>query len=84
MYRYHLVVKMRVDHLQAGLEQFRPDNQSHGTTNQKHNERTPQVQRTDVLVVGSKQPAGNALGHFVVVMISDCCSHSQTPVFLTF
>ena len=37
-----------------------------------------------MFLVGGKQPAGNALGHFVVGMISDCRSHSQPPVFLPF
>ena len=56
-----LVEQLRVDELQAGLEQLGADQQRQHAADHQHGEREQQVQRADVLVVGREHPAAPAV-----------------------
>ena len=65
-----LVEQVGVHELQAGAEQFRPDQQGEQPTDHQHREREQQVHRADVLVVRREQPAAPAVRvMFVVRMV---------------
>src|SRR5207247_4531427 len=55
--------------LQTRLEQLRADRQRHHATDEKHDEREPQVQRADVLVVGRRDPAHDPPRMMRVLMV---------------
>ena len=73
----HGIEEVRVNNLHARLEQLGADHHGHRTANQQHDEGEPQVQGTDVLVVGSRDPAHQAAGCTVIVVIVVCgsCTH---------
>ena len=66
--RGELVEELRLDELQARLEQLGADHQRHHAAGEEHGEREPQVQRADVLVVGGHDPAHDA-GRVVRVLV---------------
>jgi hypothetical protein len=61
VHRGQLVEEFRLEELQARLEQLRADHQRQHAAGQQHDEREPQVQGTDILVVGGEQPAADAV-----------------------
>src|SRR5690606_33994161 len=71
VHRGHLVEELRVDDLHAGHEQLGTDDQRHRAANEEHQQREQQVQGTDVLVVGSEEPAIDKAG-LVVVCVVGC------------
>ena len=52
MHGCHRVEKQRINQLQTGLKQLRPNDQRHATADKKHHQREKQVQGTDIFVVG--------------------------------
>ena len=69
MHGGQLVEEFRLEQLQAGLEQLGTNAQCEDATGQQHREREPQVQSTDVLVVGRVQPAAPAVRMMIVVRV---------------
>jgi hypothetical protein len=75
-----LVEQLRVDQLQAWLEQLGANQQRQDATNDQHGERKQQVQGTDVFVVGGINPALPAMWGTVVVIVTmsvgiEYCAH---------
>ncbi|KAF4530635.1 hypothetical protein B566_EDAN018736 [Ephemera danica] len=64
-----LVELLRVEELQARLEQFGANAQCQHTANHQHGEAEQQVQRADVLVVGGEDPTPPTVRVAVVVVI---------------
>ena len=63
MHGGHRVEELRIDELQAGLEQLGADHHRHRAADEEHDAGEHQVQRADVLVVGGQHPAPDeALG----------------------
>ena len=62
-----VVEESRIDDLQAWLEELGADHHRHRAADKEHHAREHQVQRADVLVIGSKQPALDA-GRLPVVV----------------
>src|SRR3546814_4885662 len=52
-----LVEQLRLEELQAGLEQLGAQQQGQRAAFQQHDEREDEVHRPDIFVVGGKQPA---------------------------
>ncbi len=65
----HRVEEVRLDQLQAGLEQLGADDQRHAAADQEHGQREHQVQRTDVLVIGAAEPALEEAAGLVVMIV---------------
>ena len=53
----HRVEELRIDELQAGLEQLGADDHRHGAADEEHHAGEHQVHRADVLVIGREDPA---------------------------
>nr|GEU28092.1 hypothetical protein [Tanacetum cinerariifolium] len=75
-----LVEEFGLEELQARMEQLAADHQRQHAARQQHDEREPQVQRADILVIGGKQPARQAMRvrmGFIVGMavIDSACAH---------
>ncbi len=68
VHRVELIEELGLDELQARLEQLGADRQRHDAADDEHDEREPQVQRADVLVVGRHDPAHDPAG----VMRASC------------
>ena len=64
-----LVEQLRVDQLQARLEQFSPNTQRQHAAKHQIKEGKQQIQRADVFVVGRKNPTTPADGRTVVMML---------------
>jgi hypothetical protein len=71
MHRRQLVEYLGLEQLQAGLEQFGADQHRQCAGEEEHEQAEPQVQRTDVLVVGAGQPTRDA-GRGVVFVVVGC------------
>ena len=52
----HLIEKCRLYQLHSGLEKLRPNNHGKKAPQQEHGKGEPEIHRTNVLVVGRKQP----------------------------
>ena len=65
-----LVEQLRIDQLQAGLEQLSADQQGQNATDDQHGECKQQVQGTNVFVVGGVHPAAPAVWGTVVVVVA--------------
>ena len=67
------------NNLHARVHQLGADDQRHQTADHKHGKAEPQVQGTDVLVVGGEQPTLQAMRGVVVIimMIVMCCYGSH-------
>ena len=76
----HLIIKMGVNDLKTRHKKFSPNNQCHCAAHEKHNEREPQIKRTNIFVVSGKQPTRNTLWYLIVMMVCNRCSHTDTPV----
>ena len=63
------VEELRLDELQAGLEQLGADDHRHEAADEEHDAGEHQVHRADVLVVGRVDPAAPAVCRAVVVVI---------------
>src|SRR5690606_5721374 len=82
MHGGHLVKEFRIHHLHARVHQLGADNQRQQAADQEHGKTEPQVQGTDVLVVGGKQPTLQAMRgvmmiSVVIVMCCGSCSHCR-------
>ena len=65
----HLIEEHRIDELQAGLEQFGADDHGHRAADEEHDQAEHQVHGADVFVVGGEQPALDAGGRLIVVVV---------------
>ncbi len=65
----HLIEEFRIDELQAGFEQFGPNDHGHCAADEEHDQAEHQVHGADVFVVGGEQPALDAGGRPVVVLV---------------
>ncbi len=63
------VEELRIDQLQAGLEQFGADDHRHRAADEEHHAGEDQVHRADVLVIRREDPAAPAVGGAVVVVV---------------
>ncbi len=68
--RGELVEQLRMEELQARLEQLQADQQCQRAAREQHREREQQVQRADILVVGREQPTAPAMRMVVRVVVS--------------
>ena len=59
MHGGHLVKELWLDQLHAWLKEFRADNHRKCTAHDEHGETEPQVQRTNIFMVGSENPTTN-------------------------
>ncbi len=59
MHGGHRIEQLRVDELQARLEQLGADDHGHGTADEEHDAGKHQVHRADVLVIGGQHPAAD-------------------------
>ena len=79
----HLVEEFRIHELHARLEKLGTNNHGHETANQEHGKAEPQVQGTDVFVVGAEQPAfqaGRGVVMIVVIIMGCSCSRHCYPL----
>ena len=86
MHRGELIEQVGIHHLQPGLEQLRPDPHGEESADEEHDEREPQVQGPDVLVIGGEHPAEQArIGPMVIVVVGvrrvRAAHDPQPPVF---
>jgi hypothetical protein len=68
----HGVEELRLDELQAGLEQLGADDHRHEAADEEHHAGEDEVHRADVLVIRREDPAAPAMGWTVVVMFVVC------------
>jgi hypothetical protein len=77
----HLIEEVRIDDLQAGLEQLGADDERHHPADHEHGEAEPQVHRADVLVVGGRDPPHDAGWMMTVVVVVGVgvgdCTHRE-------
>ena len=72
----HLIVELRLGELDSGLEQFKADDHRHRPGNKKQRKAEPQIEGTDLFMVGGQQPASckrqqrRAVGNYVFCMLS--------------
>src|ERR1700682_991507 len=81
----HLIEEHRIDELQPGLKQFRPDDHGHRAADEKHDQAEHQVHGADVFVVGREQPtldSSSRLIEFIVVSGVACCGLGHGAIAL--
>ena len=81
MHGGHAIEELRVDKLQARLEEFKPNYHRHGTADKEHHQRKDQVHRPDVFVISGGKPAEHAaLVAVAVIVVNSCVAHSKVLV----
>ena len=65
----HLIEKHRIHQLQARFEQFGPDEHRHGAADEEHDQAEHQVHGADVFVIRGEQPALDAGGRPIVMLV---------------
>jgi hypothetical protein len=69
MQRGHLVEAVRIHDLKTRLEQLGADDERHDAADNEHREAEPEVHRADVLVIRRCDPAHDAAGVIVCVVV---------------
>ena len=70
VHRRHGIEETRIDELQARLEEFRANDESHGAAHEEHRASEHEVHRADVLMVRGEEPALEAVRLVIVVIVS--------------
>jgi len=67
-----LIEELRIDELQAGLEELSADQQGQNATHHQHGKAEQKVKRTDVFVIGGEQPTTPPMRVIVSVIVVAC------------
>ena len=87
MHRRQLIEDLGLDNLKTRLEELGAQQERVEAAHNQHRKREPQVERTNVLVVGRKQPTAQAMrmivGVISVTVVIEYCAHEEAPDWLT-